>query len=167
VKTVECAREGDIVDALATGRWPEQASDDLRAHAATCAICTDLVEVAGPLLAERGEIAESAHIPSSAVMWWRAQMRARQEAAREAGRPITVAQIIATTAALVVVCGVLYASAPWVREWFSTLPVMARLELPTILADGPIVPTAVIVIAGLMLLLTPAAVYFAFREDRG
>ena len=35
---------------------------------------------------ERAEI----QIPSSAVMWWRAQMRARQEAAREASRPITL-----------------------------------------------------------------------------
>jgi hypothetical protein len=168
VTTVECPREGEVLEALAAGQWPERAADDLRGHAAACEICSDLVEVAGPLLAERGRIPEDANIPSSAVMWWRAQMRARQEAAREAARPITVAQIVAITAALVLVCGVLYSMAPWLRAWFSN-----RLEIPsfdlrvTMLADGPIVPTFVMVIAGAMLLLAPVAVYFALREDRG
>ncbi|HYT74877.1 MAG TPA: hypothetical protein VEL79_09035 [Vicinamibacterales bacterium] len=37
--------------------------------------------------------------PSSAIVWWRAQMRARQEAARVAERPLTIVH------ALAVACG--------------------------------------------------------------
>jgi hypothetical protein len=33
--------------------------------------------------------------PSSAIVWWRAQMRARQEAARAAERPITIVHALA------------------------------------------------------------------------
>lgn len=167
MKTVECSREAEIFDALATGRWPEQTSDELRAHATACAVCADVVEVAAPLLAERGELSEEARIPSSAVMWWRAQMRARQEAAREASRPIVVAQVIATTAALILVGGVLYVGAPWLREWFGSLSGLPRVALSAdTVADGPILPMSVIAIAGVMLLLTSVALYFAFKEDR-
>ncbi len=52
-------------------------------------------------------------IPSSAVMWWRAQMRARQEAAREAARPITVAQVVALVTLVAVSVGAFIALSPW------------------------------------------------------
>ena len=38
--------------------------------------------------------------PSSAIVWWRAQMRARQEAARAVERPITIVH------GLAIACGV-------------------------------------------------------------
>ena len=165
--TVDCPREDDVLDTLTSGQWPEQVNEELRAHVAGCHVCTDLVAVAGSLLAERGQIAEDAHIPSSAVMWWRAQMRARQEAMREAARPITVAQIVALTASIALVSGVLYASVPWLRTWLSSVWRLG-FDLPSaVVADNPILPTFVVVIAGLMLLLGPVAVYFAVKEDRG
>ena len=96
MKTVDCCREDDVLDALTSGRWPDRADDELRAHVATCAICADVVEVASAVLEVRDDEPGEMRIPSSAVMWWRAQMRARQEAAREAARPITVAQVVAS-----------------------------------------------------------------------
>jgi hypothetical protein len=165
VRTVECTREDDVLEALTSGRWPEHAAEELHLHVAGCQVCTDLVDVAGALLAERGEIAPDAQIPSSAVMWWRAQMRARQEAARDAARPITIAQMAAVTIALTLVCGLLYVSVPWVRGWLATVRWMS-VDAPSAIVTDPIVPTVVIVFAGLMLLLTPVAVYFAVREDR-
>ena len=101
--TVDCGREEDVLDALTSGRWPERVDCELLSHVADCSICTDVVEVASAVLEVRANEPVEARIPSSAVMWWRAQMRARQEASREAARPITVAQVVASVAAIVLI----------------------------------------------------------------
>jgi len=70
--------------------------------------------------------------PSSAIVWWRAQMRARQEAARSANRPITIihALAIACFAGLAlslvgtVVAGV-RGSAGWLSNVYGSLAGMA------------------------------------------
>ena len=46
--------------------------------------------VAEAVAAEAALARTEAAPPSSAIVWWRAQMRARQEAARAADRPITI-----------------------------------------------------------------------------
>ena len=46
--------------------------------------------VAEAIAAEAAIARTEAAPPSSAIVWWRAQMRARQEAARAADRPITI-----------------------------------------------------------------------------
>ena len=46
--------------------------------------------VADAIAAEAALARSEAAPPSSAIVWWRAQMRARQEAARAAERPITI-----------------------------------------------------------------------------
>lgn len=46
--------------------------------------------VAEAIAAEAAQARREAAPPSSAIVWWRAQMRARQEAAQAAARPITI-----------------------------------------------------------------------------
>src|SRR5204863_325822 len=67
----ECAREPEILEAVAFGRWPGQCPD-LAAHAATCAICADLVEVARALHDDRDALCREAHPPAAGMVWWRA-----------------------------------------------------------------------------------------------
>lgn len=56
--------------------------------------------VAEAIAAEASSAQREAAPPSSAIVWWRAQMRARQEAARAAERPLTVVH------ALAIACGI-------------------------------------------------------------
>jgi hypothetical protein len=71
----------------------------------------------------RGEV----RLPGSGLVWWRAQMRARQEAADAAARPIAIVQTVAALVggALAVVC--LVALAPWLTSflepWLGALTV--------------------------------------------
>jgi hypothetical protein len=168
VQPVECLREQDVLDAVVAGQWPDRASDELRSHVAACEICSDVVDVVGPLLDDRDNAPHDAHIPSSAVMWWRAQMRARQEAAREAARPITVAQVVASAAAAVFAVVALVALSPWLRAWVFNLGDTGPIELPrlsipaTLLAQGWLLPALVM---GLWLVLAPLALYFAMSDD--
>ncbi|MGE5816048.1 MAG: hypothetical protein ACM36C_16280, partial [Acidobacteriota bacterium] len=106
---VECPREQDVLDALASRRWPHRAGDELRAHVATCGICADLVTVAGALLDDESVPHE---LPPASLVWWRAQLRARVEAARAALRPIRVAQLAAVICAAAVVIAAVAALVP-------------------------------------------------------
>jgi hypothetical protein len=55
--------------------------------------------VADALAAEASLARREAQPPSSAIVWWRAQMRARQEAARMAEKPITIVHALSIAAA--------------------------------------------------------------------
>ena len=83
---------------------------------AACAICTDIIAIA-PLLAEDADVArQQANVPDAGLVWWRAQMRARAEAARTAVRPITVAQAVGFAAAVGVAGAIFGASATWFQS---------------------------------------------------
>ncbi len=55
--------------------------------------------VAEAIGAEASCAAAESQPPSSAIVWWRAQMRARQEAAQIAERPITIVHALSIAAA--------------------------------------------------------------------
>jgi hypothetical protein len=113
VRRTECPREQEALDAVASRRWPERADVDLRRHVRTCGICADLIEVAAALADDHDRASVEARVPPSAVVWWKAQLRARHEAARTAARPIAVAHGVAGAVALVVAAAV--AAAIWPR----------------------------------------------------
>ena len=85
----ECARETEIVDAIAAGQWPDAAPAALRAHAASCPICADLA-LAASALHDDAAVANQAPmaLPSAGQVWWRAELRARHEAAQLVQRPV-------------------------------------------------------------------------------
>ena len=56
MKTVDCGREEDVLDALTSGRWPERVDCELLSHVADCSICTDVVEVASAVLEVGGDV---------------------------------------------------------------------------------------------------------------
>jgi hypothetical protein len=166
VKTVECTREQDVLDALVTEQWPERVSGELRSHVAACRMCADFVEAVRPILEDRDHAPYEARIPSSAVMWWRAQMRARQEATRVAARPITVAQVIASGAAIALTVALVAALSPWLRSALIGLGLGDAVpsELPTLHlpAIGWVLPALFV---ALWLVLAPLAIYFAVADD--
>ena len=56
--------------------------------------------VADAIAAEAALASSEAQPPSSAIVWWRAQMRARQEAARLAEQPITIVHALSIAAGI-------------------------------------------------------------------
>jgi hypothetical protein len=170
VKIVDCCREDDVLDALSSGRWPDRTDDELRAHVAGCAVCTDVISVASAVLEVRDAEPADIQIPSSAVMWWRAQMRARQEAAREAARPINVAQVVGLTSVVVLAIVALVALSPWFGGVLGTWmhDVLGAAASPTaeggFSVAGWMVPVVILGL-GVWLVLAPLAIYFAVSED--
>ena len=120
----DCAREQDVVEAVTTGCWPEDGV--LHAHAAACRTCSDAVILLQTLASERDRLVEQAHVPSAALVWWRAQIRARQEAARTVTQPIAFAQGIAVAIGLGIVFAVAGLASPWARDRAAWLMDYAR-----------------------------------------
>jgi hypothetical protein len=104
-------------------------------------------------------------VPSSAVVWWRAQVQAREEAARAAARPIAFIQGVAASCAVWVAVSLVRAfplpALAW-RGWISGLVSGA----PDVSAAAAAIPggTAFLAVVGTSLLLAPIALFLALRE---
>jgi hypothetical protein len=161
-----CAREQDVLDMLAARRWPGRCEPELNVHLQTCAECRDLLAVSAALLSEHETAWAEARVPGSAVVWWRAQVRGREEAARAAARPIAFVQGIAASCAVWLALSLVRAFPPPVPDWRAWMSA-ALNSAPDIAAVAAGVPGAIpfLVVAGASLLLAPVVLFFALRED--
>jgi hypothetical protein len=158
---------------MQTSRWPDACDSELRQHVAQCASCTELLTVARALLDDSQSIAADTQLPSSAIVWWRAQMRSRREAATVVTQPITVVQgLIAASAA-----GLLVAAAgafvPTFRRIFArilaatdSLPGLSGVSL-TITPETLTSPIFISSVAAVLFcaIVLPLALYFTFQEE--
>jgi hypothetical protein len=164
--SIDCAREQDVLDMLAARRWPDRCEPELEAHIRACAVCGDLTNAAAALLDEHESAWAEARIPASGVVWWRAQMRAREEAARAAARPIAFVQGVAASCALWVSVSLLRAFLPqaglnW-REWTTGL----ADRVPDFSAVAASVPGGLplLILVGASLAFAPVALFIGLRE---
>jgi hypothetical protein len=153
----ECARERDVLDAVASGRW----SDELRTHAASCAVCADVADVARAFRDDADVAPVDVHIPPSGRVWWRAELRVRQEAARAAARPISVVHAVAAAAVLLLAIGLVARFWPSLAEPVGDLWAWSSGMAAT--APSPLLISLAVVV-GASLLLAPLALYFVFSE---
>jgi hypothetical protein len=145
-----CRFERDVLAAVAAGTW-EQAPPELAAHVATCSTCADLAFVSTLLKEDHASTVARANVPSSGQVWWRAQVRARAEAAQAAARPLFVAQALAAAA----VIGALVALVTWLWPAGGWRYVSLPTELGTIAWVG----------LGAWAILAPVALYLVFARE--
>jgi hypothetical protein len=169
MKPVECEFEAEVLAATLQSRWPERVDADLRAHVASCAICSDVVAIGGAFDNARERMRASATLPDSGRVWWLAQLRARREAAEAAGRPITAAQVIAFACAVGLLGACFGATSTWFQSalgWIASSVAAFDMKafLPT--AAALLAGHGVLVIAvAAVLFLVPTAVYLAMGRD--
>jgi len=165
----ECVREADVLEAVAFGRWPERCGD-LAAHVAGCEVCADLVEVARALHDDRAWLCREAQPPSAGMVWWRATIRARAEAARTASLPISILQGVAGACFVGAAAGL--ATVAWQSmHWMDRLGELAvhlesrraDIAAASTLAAGHGLPILVAVACGLV--LAPLAIYLTLADD--
>jgi hypothetical protein len=171
----ECPREQDVLDAVQSRRWPNRASDELRAHVVNCDVCADLAVVAGALL-DGDEAGTARHeVPPASLVWWRAQLRAREEAAQAALRPIRVAQLAAWICVALLLLGTSAALASSVTIAIARIgtalagaaSALASIDTrsATDLALAALANRGVQLAAAVWLVLGPVAAYLAFSRD--
>ena len=92
---LECDKEKQVLEAVRSGRSASEWEEPLRAHVASCRICSDAALVAQFLLQENECAAAEAQLPDAGLVWWKAQLLARRAAAEHAVRPIAVTEKLA------------------------------------------------------------------------
>jgi hypothetical protein len=169
VSAHECPFESAILEALAAGRWPEAESQELRDHADTCEVCRDVALVANVFRQDYGRLSADGEVPSAARVWWRAQMRARAEAARAAERPIAVVHALAAACCVGLLMAAVTLAWPWLAEH---VPVwLAQSDTGAVANEGE-AGWAILRPAGLALIVAiaafvvaPLVLFFAFTDD--
>lgn len=159
----ECPFEEEVLAAAMQSRWPEHVDAELRAHVESCAICRDLAEVATAVGEARDEMRGAVAVPDSGRVWWVAQLRARREAIKAAGRPITAAHVVAFACAAGIAGACFGATSAsfqstlrWIASGFALVPSATALVVEHgALAAG----------AAVLLFAVPAVVYLAMGRD--
>lgn len=167
----DCTREQDVLDAIAAGRWPDRCDPELREHIAACEVCRDIATVVPAIADERDAAWEEPAVPASSVVWWRAQIRAREEAARAAARPIAVVQAIAVACLIAATLTLVPFALPSVKgaaalatdfaAWFA--PRAAAVSSAVTLVTGMALPILPFAVASI--LLAPILLYYALTEE--
>ncbi|HUP46993.1 MAG TPA: hypothetical protein VM779_15915 [Thermoanaerobaculia bacterium] len=140
-----CHREDELLDALSRGLI----GPELEGHIGGCAACSDLRLVAGGLLDERMQAVAEAPVPTAGTMWWRMQVRHRQEVAATARRSLLIGQAATLSIAIVLIVSLFGVEiAVGVREVIAAV----RLSTPLLIAVGA------------WLLLAPLAGWVAIRQ---
>jgi hypothetical protein len=164
---IECPHEADVFEAVAFGRWPAQVDCSLAAHAADCETCRDLVAVATALQSDRASLLRTAQPPTAAVVWWRATIRSRADAARMAMQPITVLHRVAA-ACIVGVTGGLMTLA-WKSlepaRWFADLLTSLTQRAPAAAALGLEHALIVLALLAVAIVVAPLALYLTLADD--
>jgi hypothetical protein len=162
----DCPREQDALDAVASRRWPHRAGAELIEHVSACAICADIVEVAAALSGADERASAEARVPPAAIVWWKAQIRARHDAARTAARPIAVVHGLAAASVLALAGALsiaLWAMLPALWSMLPSLPPAPNLT-PLAVAAWKHAPLVILVLAT-WLVLAPVAAWLALARE--
>jgi hypothetical protein len=100
MKVPQCEKEQAVAEMLQCGHWPEACDPALRIHVEHCAVCSEVVLVAQFLREEHASLLADKKLPDAGLVWWKAQLRVRREAADLATRPIALAERFALACAL-------------------------------------------------------------------
>ena len=102
MKYPQCEKEMAVTELVQSGRWPEACDAALRSHVESCAVCSEVVLVAGLLQEANSSLLAEVKLPDAGLVWWKAQLRARREAAELATRPIALAEKFALACGMAV-----------------------------------------------------------------
>ena len=165
----ECVRSADVLAAMTAAPVPVLSNEELRQHADACESCREMVTVVGALRAERDRLRRSTTVPSAGLVWWRAQLRQRQQAALRATAPVTAVHAAAIVAAVVLAVVRATSVAPFVgmpslSGWIPQVPSWVEAP-PTLTTDFPMLRYGLMLGATAWLILGPVALYFALRRD--
>ena len=159
----ECEKEQAIYEALTEGRL----DDSLEAHMKTCPVCSDIAVVTSFLQKEartaRVEARET--LPSPDLIWWKAQMLSRRDAAERATRPIAVFEKVAFAAGALGLLGIATWNWNTIRGWLE--PLCATLNQMSSLGEAPLLNPFLYMGAGffLLILLVVFALYVVWAEQ--
>jgi len=166
MKPLVCPHEDETLAAVLEGRWPAATDAELRAHAAQCPACSEIISVTAALREERRALLAEAVVPEPGQVWWRAQLRARREAVLAANLPITAAQVVAFAVAMVILGVCIGATSPALQTLMTALRAKVADFHPLALLAAPGSLQVALLLGALGVVLLVPTVYFFARSRR-
>lgn len=138
MKSYFCSQQERVSVAIQAGQWPDGCDPEVRAHAETCETCRDLALVAQTLHQSRHVTARPPQLPSPGLLWWRAQIRRRNDAIERMTRPIAIAEKIAVLAVLLAAVALIAWLQKPLTSWLSSVwgPLSSAAQAPSLLLLG-------------------------------
>jgi hypothetical protein len=136
-----CSRLDEVRQALIAGHWPQASAPELRAHAETCARCSQEVLITQHLQLARAEAIASTCPGTPSLLWLRAQARRRTAALERAGRPLAAAQIFALVLVAATIVGMV--ASHWRTIFAGAEPGASAFSLTALLGDWGLAPLIV------------------------
>lgn len=117
-----CPHETEIQAIVRSGHWPEACDPELRNHVETCRTCGEQLLVLHAFHSARAHTMQAARVDHPDLLWWRAQLRRRNDALQRVSRPITTAQIFAFCISVLAAAALLRSQWQQGLNWSSWLP---------------------------------------------
>ena len=117
-----CPHEAELKAILRRGHWPEACDPEFRKHVETCRTCSEQLLVLHAFHTSRARAIETARMDHPSLIWWRAQLRRRNEALERVNKPIATAQIFALCVGVLAVAGLLISQIRRGVNWSAWLP---------------------------------------------
>ena len=105
-----CSLEKELEAMLRQHRWPHACDPDLRAHVDGCRDCQELVLVTQTLQEAQSNGEQLARLPSPSLLWWRAQLRRRNESIQRVAKPVALAEKVGLLGLLAAFCALVWQS---------------------------------------------------------
>jgi hypothetical protein len=99
-----CSSEKELEATLRQGRWPHACDPELRAHVDGCRDCQELVLVTQTFQKAKSNGEELARLRCPGLLWWRAQLRRRNEAIQTVTEPLARAERVGLLGLLAAFC---------------------------------------------------------------
>ncbi len=116
-----CEKEQRVLECLLGGSWPGPAGESLPEHTVTCPVCSDLVLAVEHLREESRRAVTAAALPEAGLVWWKAQLRLKRDAADRATQPIAMVERLALACASLSSAGVVFWKWPEISAWVNRL----------------------------------------------
>jgi hypothetical protein len=116
-----CSREEEVRSMQVAGHWPRACPQELGDHLRSCKACSEVLLVTQSFRQERAVAAAVAQLPAPGAIWWRAQLRRRNEAMEQVSKPILGAYVFALATTVLVALAFVLSQARHGLRWLDWL----------------------------------------------
>lgn len=133
-----CSQQQKVAAAIQAGQWPDGCDPALRAHAESCATCSDVALLAQAFRQSRSAALQQPQLPSPGILWWRAQLRRKNSDLERVMRPVAVAEKIAALFVTLAVVALIGWQHQEMVAWVSNIwgPLASFTQVPGLLLVG-------------------------------
>ncbi len=115
MKQLGCKHETTVLHAFKTGKW----NDFTQSHLKSCSICQEQAEVLNWMQALAEQTHQEARRIDYGLVWLKAQFQGRQNAEKQALRPLRIFQTVAEIMLALALLGLSILGWPLIKTWFT------------------------------------------------